>query len=148
MRNYEVTIIVDPVLSGDEVKSTVEAYIDLIKQHDCEIVHKGEMGLRQLAYSIKKKHSGFYFCIEFRGESPALIDKMELSLKRDERILRFLTVSLDKFGVKFNEDRRNGLIGKAKKVKDEAPKETPVAVKEAPKVIIPDLPEELLLEEE
>ena len=61
MRNYEVTIIVDPVLSGDEVKSTVEAYIDLIKQHDCEIVHKGEMGLRQLAYSIKKKHSGFYF---------------------------------------------------------------------------------------
>ena len=35
-------------------------------------------------------------------------------MKRDERILRFLTVRLDKYGVKYNDDKRNGLIGKRK----------------------------------
>ena len=33
--------------------------------------------------------------------------------------MRFLTVELDKYGVKYNEDKRQGLIGKVKKKKDE-----------------------------
>ena len=53
-----------------------------------------------------------YFCVEFAGENGTIIDKMELTLRRDEKILRFLTVALDKFGVKYNQDRRDGKIGK------------------------------------
>lgn len=79
-----------------------------------KIVHLDEMGLRQLAYPINKRNTGVYFSLEFQSESGAFIPKMELSMKRDERILRFLTVRLDKYGVKYNEDKRNGLIGKRK----------------------------------
>ena len=112
MRNYEVTFIVDPVLSSDEVNATVQKYADMVTNAGYTIVHTNELGLRQLAYPIKKRHSGVYFCIEYTGNDGQVIDKMELALRRDEKILRFLTVALDKFAVKYNEDRRAGKIGK------------------------------------
>lgn len=119
MRNYEVTFIVDPVLSGDEIKSTAQTYVGMLQQEGCTIVHVDEMGLRQLAYPIKKRNSGVYYCVEFQSEAGAFIPKVELALSRDERIMRFLTVALDKFGVKYNDDKRKGLIGK--KERKEAP---------------------------
>ncbi|MCF8239493.1 MAG: 30S ribosomal protein S6 [Saprospiraceae bacterium] len=112
MRHYEVTFIVDPVLSGDEIKTTAQTYVDMLQQEGCTIVHRDEMGLRQLAYPIKKRNSGVYYCVEFSAETGAFIPKVELAFSRDERIMRFLTVALDKFGVKYNEDKRAGLIGK------------------------------------
>ncbi len=115
MRNYEITFIVDPVLSDDEIKSTAQTYVDQLKKEDCNIIHLDEMGLRQLAYPIKKRNSGVYYCVEFESETGVVIDKVELSLRRDERIMRFLTVSLDKYGVKYNQDKRDGKIGKVKK---------------------------------
>lgn len=117
MRNYEVTFIVDPVLSGDEIKATAQAYGDMLKENGASIVHVDEMGLRTLAYPINKRNSGVYYCIEFQAERGDFIDDLELALRRDERIMRFLTYKLDKFGTKYNEDKRNGLIGKAKRPK-------------------------------
>ncbi len=123
MKNYEVTFIVDPVLSGEEIKATAQTYVDLLQNGNCKIVYVDEMGLRQLAYAINKRTSGVYFCIEFEAPDGGVIDQMELALRRDERIIRFLTISLDKFGVKYNEDKRNGLIGKVKKKSKEKKKD-------------------------
>ncbi len=116
MLNYEVTFIVDPVLSGDEIKSTAQTYEDLLKNEGVSITHINEMGLRQLAYPINKKFSGIYYCVEFSAETGQSIPKMELAFRRDERIMRFLTVRLDKYGVKYNQDKRDGKIGVAKKI--------------------------------
>lgn len=147
MVNYEVNFIVDPVLSSDEIKTTAQTYEDLLKQENYSITHKDEMGLRQLAYPINKKYSGVYFCIEFSGETGNVIPKIELALRRDERIMRFLTVKLDKFGVKYNQDKRDGKIGKAKKIEKKgsvkrtestpapAPTPAPRAVQEAKPVV-------------
>ena len=143
MRNYEVTFIVDPVLSGDEIKATAQNYVEHLEKEGCKIVHFDEMGLLQLAYPINRRTSGIYYCVEFEVETGALIDNLELAFRRDERIMRFLTVSLDKYGVKYNDDKRSGKIGKAKKAKNpEAEKteakparpaaKTETAVKEAP----------------
>lgn len=118
MRNYEVNFIVDPVLSGDEIKSTAGVYKSLLEDGGCNIVHVDEMGLKQLRYPINKRSSGVYYCIEFSCENGNIIPNMELALRRDERIMRFLTVKLDKYGVKFNEDKRKGLIGSSKKSKE------------------------------
>lgn len=115
MKNYEVTFIVDPVLSGDEIKATAQTYVDQVRAEGFEIIHVDEMGLRTLAYPINRRNSGVYFTVEFQGPSGELIDKLELALRRDERIMRFLCIKLDKYGVKYNEDKRNGLIGKVKK---------------------------------
>ncbi len=115
MRNYEVTFIVDPVLSSDEIKGTAQTYEDLIKDGGGSIVHMDEMGLRQLAYPINRRSSGIYYSVEFEIESGVIISNLELSMRRDERIMRFLTVALDKYGVKYNADKRDGKIGKVVK---------------------------------
>ena len=94
------------------------------------------MGLRQLAYPINKRSSGVYFCIEFETPSGHFIPKLELSFRRDERIMRFLTVKLDKYGVKYNDDKRKGLIGSKKNKEEEVVvpiKETAPAPAPAPK---------------
>ena len=135
MKQYEVTFIVDPVLSGDEIKATAQTYIDSITNEGCTIVNVDEMGLRQLTYPIKRRTSGIYYCVEFQTPTGEVIDKLELAFRRDERIMRFLSVKLDKYGVKFNEDKRNGLIGKKKTAsKKEEPKKE-VAKKDAPKPV-------------
>lgn len=121
MRHYEVTFIVDPVLSGDEVKSAANHIQNELKGFGATIVAADEMGLRQLAYPINKRSSGIYYCIEFGCEAADWLTKFELNMKRDERLLRFLTVKLDKYGIKYNDDKRNGRIGKKKKEMVAAP---------------------------
>lgn len=115
MRQYEVTFIVDPVLSGDEIKATAKTYEDFLVKEGCEIVNVDAMGLRQLLYPINRRTSGIYYCIEFKSETGKMIGDMELAFRRDSRTIRFLTVRLDKYGVQYNLDKRDGKIGKAKK---------------------------------
>jgi small subunit ribosomal protein S6 len=121
MRNYEVTFIVDPVLSGDEVKATAQKYVDRLQSENCTIVHVEEMGLRKLAYEINKRQSGYYYCVEFQSEVGDIIKPMELVMRRDDNIMRFLTITLDKYGVKYNQDKRDGKIGKVKRKKKPEP---------------------------
>jgi len=87
----------------------------MLKTEGANIVNIDDMGLRQLAYPINKRSSGVYYSTEFQVENGSMLTKLELALRRDERIMRFLTVKLDKYGIKYNEDKRNGLIGKVQK---------------------------------
>jgi len=61
--------------------------------------------MRKLAYPIQKKSTGFYQLIEYKAEGD-VIANVETELKRDERVLRFLTVKLDKHAVAYNEKKR------------------------------------------
>ncbi len=140
MKNYEVTFIVDPVLSGDEIETTAQTYVNYLEKVGCHIVHVDKMGLRTLAYEIKRRSSGVYYCIEFTTPNGEFMDDFELSLRRDERLLRFLTVSLDKFGVKYNDDKRKGLIGKKRKESAEAREAAPVAAAPAAAAPAPEPP--------
>ena len=120
MRHYEVNFIVDPVLSGDEVKPTAEPIQKELTGFGATIVAVDELGLRQLAYQINRRSSGVYYCIEFGCEVADWLGKFELNLKRNERLLRFLTVKLDKYGIKYNDDKRSGRIGSKKRREAEA----------------------------
>ncbi len=135
MRHYEVTFIVDPVLSGDEVKSTAEHIQKELKDFGATIVAVDEMGLRQLAFSINRRSSGVYYCIEFACEAADWLGKFELNMKRNERLLRFLTVKLDKYGIKYNDDKRNGRIGPKKKQETPATAQAGDEAVSAPEVV-------------
>ncbi|MBQ0111814.1 MAG: 30S ribosomal protein S6 [Bacteroidales bacterium] len=106
-RQYETVFIMTPVLSDEQIKETVAKYQNLLKEGGATIVDENNWGMRKLAYPIQKKTSGYYYLIEFKAEG-SLIAKLETAYKRDERLLRFLTVSLDKYAVAYNEKKRNG----------------------------------------
>ncbi len=107
---YETVFILTPVLSDDQTKETVKKFKDLIKAGNGKVRHEESWGMRKLAYPIQKKSSGFYHLIEFESEA-AFVAKLETEYRRDERIIRFLTVAMDKHHSAFAERRRN----KAKK---------------------------------
>ena len=106
MNHYETVFIMTPVLSDDQMKEAVKKYQDLLKSNGAEIIHEENWGLKKLAYPIQKKASGFYYLMEFKAEGN-VVDTLETAYRRDERMLRFLTVKLDKFAVAYSEKRRN-----------------------------------------
>lgn len=67
--------------------------------------------MRKLAYPIDRKSTGFYQLFEFKTEAEN-IAKLETELNRDEQVMRFLTVALDKYGIDYNEKRRKGELGR------------------------------------
>lgn len=103
---YETVFILTPVLSEDQAKEAVTKFKDLIKKGRGKVRHEENWGMRKLAYPIQKKSSGFYTLIEFEGE-PEFINKLETEYRRDERVIRFLTVAMDKHHIAFAERRRN-----------------------------------------
>jgi small subunit ribosomal protein S6 len=106
LKQYETVFIMTPVLSDEQMKETVEKYQKFLKAKDAEIIHEDHWGLKKLAYPILKKSTGFYHLIEFKAD-PTIVREWEVTFKRDERILRFLTVALDKYSIAYNEKKRN-----------------------------------------
>ena len=95
LKQYETVFIATPVLSEAQMKEAVEKYTKLITENGGEIVNEENWGLRQLAYPIEHKTTGFYYLIEFKA-TPEFVSTLETQYHRDERIIRYLTVALDK----------------------------------------------------
>jgi small subunit ribosomal protein S6 len=105
MNQYETVFILTPVLSEEQMKETVKKFSGYLAENGGEIVHEDNWGLRKLAYPIQKKSTGFYHLIEFKANGE-LVNRLEVEFRRDEKIIRFLTVKLDKFAVEYNLKRR------------------------------------------
>ncbi|MCM4169196.1 30S ribosomal protein S6 [Arenibacter antarcticus] len=112
MNNYETVFILNPVLSDTQVEETVKKFEDFLINRGAKMVAKENWGLKKLAYPIQHKKSGFYHLFEFTVEGEVLLP-FELEFRRDERIMRFLTVKLDKHAVSWAERRRTKLKAKA-----------------------------------
>lgn len=122
LKQYEAVFIMTPVLSDDQIKETVKKYRTMLTEAGGEIIFEDNWGMRKLAYPIEKKNNGFYYLMEFKVEGSA-IAKFEVALRNDERILRFLTVALDKFAIAYNEKKRANAGKPKEKREDIAPVE-------------------------
>ena len=111
IKQYETVFILTPTLSDAQIKETVAYFKNLIEEKGGDIIHEENWGIRKLAYPIQKKTSGYYHLLEFRSEG-SLIAKLELAYRRDERVIRFITVALDKYGIEYSQKRKERLAKK------------------------------------
>ena len=95
MRRYETIFIVDNDLSEEDRSPTFEKLKDLIHQHSGLLVMVDEWGSKKLAYEIKKKTRGYYVRLDYCG-SGILVNEIERFFRIDDRILKYMTVLLDK----------------------------------------------------
>jgi small subunit ribosomal protein S6 len=118
MQQYETVVILTPLLSEESAKEVIAKYTKLLKDGGAEIVQEDNWGLKKLAYPIQKKSTGYYHLTEFKAPGD-LINKLEVEYRRDERILRFLTIALDKHAIAYNEKKRSGAFNQKKTAKTE-----------------------------
>ena len=95
MRRYETIFIVDNDLSEEGRSPILEKLENLIQQYDGLRVMVDEWGTKRLAYEIKKKARGYYVCLDYCGSGP-LVNEIERFFRIDDRVLKYMTVVLDK----------------------------------------------------
>ena len=112
MKNYETVFILNPALSEEQVQKAVDKYEKYLKSNGSKIIAKEIWGLKKLAYTIQNKNSGFYNLIEYTAPAD-VVSSLEIEFSRDETIMRYLTVTLDKDALAWAEKRRNRNTKKA-----------------------------------
>ena len=111
MNQYETVFILTPVLSDEQMKEAVAKFKKVLTDNGAEILYEEAWGLKKMAYAIQKKSTGFYCLVEFKGE-PTLVNKLETAYRRDEKVIRYITVKLDKYAAQYAEKRRKKLGNK------------------------------------
>ncbi|MBR2771783.1 MAG: 30S ribosomal protein S6 [Bacteroidales bacterium] len=105
MNQYETVFILTPVLSDEQMKETVAKFKKILTDNGAEILNEETWGLKKMAYAIQKKSTGFYCLLEFKAE-PSIAKTLETGYRRDEKVIRYITVKLDKYAAEYAEKRR------------------------------------------
>ena len=87
MRKYETIFVAHPSLDEEAVKALIEKF-------GGEITNVDEWGKKKLAYEIQKMKEGYYYFIQFEGETTDTAE-LEERLRIEETVLRFLCVKQD-----------------------------------------------------
>ena len=106
MNQYETVFILTPVLSDDQMKEAVGKFKKILTSNNAEILYEENWGMRKLAYTIEKKSSGFYVVFGYKAE-PTILKKLETAFRRDERVLRYITVRMEKYAAAYAAKRQS-----------------------------------------
>ncbi len=93
MREYEVTVVIQPQLEEAERNQLIERLSNLLVPGSKEdgALTANHWGMRNLAYPIKKFQEGYYVLYEAQID-PTRIKDIERSMQFNEDVLRYLVV--------------------------------------------------------
>ena len=97
-RTYESVVIINAALEDEQIEVTISRILEVITSHGGEIIEADKWGRKRLAYPIQKAKSGYYFILRFNAPTD-LIAVLERNYRLDETIIRYLTITLDKFAL-------------------------------------------------
>jgi small subunit ribosomal protein S6 len=95
MRRYESIFIVDPELNEEQRDVLFNRVRELIPQQDGYLVEFDEWGNQKMAYEVRRKRRGHYVRLDYCGMGP-LVNELERFFRIDDRVMKYLTVLLDK----------------------------------------------------
>ncbi len=125
MKTYETIAVIDAHQSEETIDSLINKIKKMITDNGGNIIDVNRWGKRRLAYEIKKKQHGYYvyFLYEIdKGEFPKVL---EHNFRISEKMLRYLTLRLDKKVIELKVKKKNEEIEKTlnkdsnKKVEEE-----------------------------
>jgi small subunit ribosomal protein S6 len=91
MRLYEIVYIFDASLDQDAINRRLEKYHGLATSGSGAVNAVDHWGVRQLAYAIRRKRTGYYVVSQVTAD-PQNLAEVERVLKLDEDLMRFLIV--------------------------------------------------------
>ncbi len=93
MRRYETIYILRPTLGEEEINKVIEGTNAILSSDSGEVIALDKMGLRKLAYLIKKESNGYYVFCDY-GTDPANVTEMERKFRIDDAVMKYMTVKL------------------------------------------------------
>ena len=102
---YELSYIVNSVISDEQVKNLVSRVTTYVSETGAEILEVDEWGARRLSYPIQKKRNGYYVNMYFRS-SGTIITPLERALEINDNILRYMTLRMDAKMIRHYEESR------------------------------------------
>ena len=94
MNKYELALVINAKIEDDARTDAIEKIKALIEKFGGEITNVDEWGKKKLAYEIQKMREGYYYFIQFEGETTVPAE-LEERLRIEETVLRFLCVKQD-----------------------------------------------------
>lgn len=96
MNNYESVIIMNPNMNKEKKANIISKIKDKIGEYG-KITKEVEIGLRKLAYEIKKNETGYYLSYEFEvneEKKQDAIREIERFYRITDEIIKFITVKV------------------------------------------------------
>ena len=91
MNKYELALVVNAKLEDEERAAVVEKAKGYITRYNGVITEVEEWGKKRLAYEIQKMKEGFYYFIQFDGDSTTP-NELESRIRIMEPVIRYLCV--------------------------------------------------------
>ena len=91
MNKYELCVVVTTKIEDEERTATVEKVKEVIARFGGNVTNVDEWGKRKLAYEIQKMKEGFYYFIQFDGDSTTP-NELESRIRIMEPVIRYLCV--------------------------------------------------------
>lgn len=92
MKNYELTYLISPDLSEEELKIFSGKINNFIQEEAGVLEKTTEPFKRKLSYPIKKKEEGFSITLIFSLD-PGKLENLEKKLKPENQILRYIILT-------------------------------------------------------
>lgn len=128
MRHYELLVILKPTLTEEEIKSKADFLKETLEKNGAQIESIDDMGMKNLAYEVKKNKRGHYFIYYFQAPA-STIAEVERIIRITEEVIKFLNVKYENkkeiaFWEKLSGNAKKAAEAKQAKAKAEAePKE-------------------------
>ena len=90
MNKYESVIIINSKLAEDAIKVVIAKFSDLINSNG-KVESVEELGMKKLAYEIKKQAEGYYAVINFEA-NPSFISELERVYRITDEIIKFIVI--------------------------------------------------------
>ena len=90
MNKYESVIIIKPGIDEEGLKALEDKFAGLINENG-KVEEVKDMGLRKLAYEIKKHKEAHYVLINFEA-NPEFITELERIYRITDEVIKFIVV--------------------------------------------------------
>jgi small subunit ribosomal protein S6 len=83
-----------PEAVGDEITKLNNSLTAIVEQEGGTVARIDDMGVRRMAYEIKRKDKGYYVLFEIHGSGKEIAE-LERRMRVNDMIIRYLTVRVD-----------------------------------------------------
>ncbi|MEY8337553.1 30S ribosomal protein S6 [Lachnospiraceae bacterium 62-35] len=94
MNKYELAVVLSAKLEDEERAAAIEKVKGYITRFDGVVTNVDEWGKKRLAYEIQKMKEGYYYFIQFDGNS-VCPNEVEAHIRIMEPVIRYLCVRQD-----------------------------------------------------